>query len=113
MPGSSPGTNGVHSISIRINGRDVVVSRVFTPANQPGTQQTATMRAQFDGASTISGAGPGGTGHGDCRSRSARTVAWLWLTSLVAVSSVSGRPFGRFRRWSRVARPVAVSSSSR
>ncbi|MEA2808585.1 MAG: hypothetical protein QOJ17_2726, partial [Rhodospirillaceae bacterium] len=63
-PGSSPGTNGVHSVSIRINGRDVAVSRVFTPANQPGTQQTATMRAQFDGASTISGAGPEANGGG-------------------------------------------------
>jgi peptidoglycan hydrolase-like protein with peptidoglycan-binding domain len=63
-PGSSPGTNGVHSISVRINGRDVVVSRVFTPANQPGMQQTATMRAQFDGASTISGAGPEANGGG-------------------------------------------------
>jgi peptidoglycan hydrolase-like protein with peptidoglycan-binding domain len=63
-PGSGPGTGGVHSISIRINGRDVVVSRVFTPGNQPGVQQTATMHAQFDGASTISGAGPEANGGG-------------------------------------------------
>ena len=63
-PGSGPGTGGVHSISIRVNGRDVVVSRVFTPANQPGVQQTATMHAQFDGASTISGAGPEANGGG-------------------------------------------------
>ena len=59
-PGSGPGTGGVQSVSIRVNGRDVAVSRVFVPGNQPGVQQTATMRAQFDGASTISG---GGTEH--------------------------------------------------
>ncbi len=63
-PGSGPNTGGVHSISIRVNGRDVAVSRVFTPANQPGTQQTATMHAQFDGASSISGAGPEANGGG-------------------------------------------------
>jgi serine/threonine protein kinase/peptidoglycan hydrolase-like protein with peptidoglycan-binding domain len=63
-PGSGPGTGGVHSIGIRVNGRDVVVSRVFTPANQPGSQLTATMHAQFDGASTISGAGPEASGGG-------------------------------------------------
>jgi peptidoglycan hydrolase-like protein with peptidoglycan-binding domain len=63
-PGSGSGTGGVQSVGIRINGRDVVVSRVFTPANQPGTQQTATMRAQFDGGATISGAGPGHNGGG-------------------------------------------------
>ena len=63
-PGSGPNTGGVHSISIRVNGRDVVVSRVFTPANQPGAQLTATMHAQFDGASTISGAGPEANGGG-------------------------------------------------
>ena len=63
-PGSGPGTRGNQSISVRVNGRDVVVSRVFTPANQPGTQQTATMRAQYDGASTITGAGPEANGGG-------------------------------------------------
>jgi peptidoglycan hydrolase-like protein with peptidoglycan-binding domain len=63
-PGSGPNTGGVHSISIRVNGRDVAVSRVFTPANQPGAQLTATMHAQFDGASTISGAGPEANGGG-------------------------------------------------
>jgi peptidoglycan hydrolase-like protein with peptidoglycan-binding domain len=63
-PGSGSGTGGVQSVSIRINGRDVAVSRVFTPANQPGTQQTATMRAQFDGGATISGAGPEHNGGG-------------------------------------------------
>ncbi len=63
-PGSGPNTGGIHSISIRINGRDVVVSRVFVPGNRPETQQTATMHAQFDGASTISGAGPEANGGG-------------------------------------------------
>ena len=57
-PGSGPGTGGVQSVSIRVNGRDVVVSRAYVPANQAGVQQTATMRAQFDGAATISGGGP-------------------------------------------------------
>jgi hypothetical protein len=57
-PGSGPATGGVQSVSIRVNGRDVVVSRVYVPANQPGVQQTATLRAQFDGASAISGGGP-------------------------------------------------------
>ena len=63
-PGSGPGTSGVQSVSIRVNGRDVAVSRVFVPGNQPGVQQTATMRAQFDGASTISGGGPEHNGGG-------------------------------------------------
>jgi peptidoglycan hydrolase-like protein with peptidoglycan-binding domain len=63
-PGSGPGTGGNQSVSIRINGRDVVVSRVFVPQNQHGSQQTATMRAQFDGAQTISGAGPEANGGG-------------------------------------------------
>ena len=58
------GTGGIHSVGIRVNGRDVVVSRVFTPANQPGVQQTATMHAQFDGGATISGAGPEHNGGG-------------------------------------------------
>ena len=63
-PGSGSGTGGVQSVGIRVSGRDVVVSRVFTPANQPGTQQTATMRAQFDGGATISGGGPEHNGGG-------------------------------------------------
>ena len=63
-PGSGPGTSGDQSVSIRVNGRDVVVSRVFVPNNQPGVQQTATMRAQFDGATTISGGGPEHNGGG-------------------------------------------------
>lgn len=63
-PGSGPGTGGVQSISIRISGREVFVSRVFVPGNQPGTLQTATMRAQYDGASTITASAPEHNGGG-------------------------------------------------
>ena len=72
-PGSGPGTGGVQSIGIRINGRDVAVSRVFVPGNQPGVLQTATMRAQFDGVTTITGAGQEAHGGGrSCRISSTR-----------------------------------------
>jgi serine/threonine protein kinase/peptidoglycan hydrolase-like protein with peptidoglycan-binding domain len=56
-PGSGPGTRGNQSISIRITGQQVVVSRVYVPAGQSATLQTATMRARYDGANTITGSG--------------------------------------------------------
>jgi peptidoglycan hydrolase-like protein with peptidoglycan-binding domain len=63
-PGSGPGTMGNQSVTIRINGQQVSVARVFVPNNQPGVLQTATMPARYDGANTISGAGPEASGGG-------------------------------------------------
>jgi peptidoglycan hydrolase-like protein with peptidoglycan-binding domain len=63
-PGSGPGTMGNQSVTIRINGQQVSVARVFVPNNQPGVQQTATMPARYDGANTISGSGPEASGGG-------------------------------------------------
>ncbi|MDI1286615.1 MAG: protein kinase [Reyranella sp.] len=63
-PGSGPSTQGNHSISVKINGPQVVVSRVFVPGNQP--VQTATMSARYEG-NTISGGGPeAGSGGRTC-----------------------------------------------
>jgi peptidoglycan hydrolase-like protein with peptidoglycan-binding domain len=57
-PGSESGTMvGNQSLSIRVNGSQVVVSRVYTPANRVGVFQTATMAARFEGNS-ITGSGP-------------------------------------------------------
>jgi hypothetical protein len=55
---------GTHSVSLTVNGSQVHVARVFTPNNRVGTTQTATMRAQYDGGATISGAGPEANGGG-------------------------------------------------
>jgi peptidoglycan hydrolase-like protein with peptidoglycan-binding domain len=55
---------GTHSVTLTVSGSQVQVARVFTPNNRVGTTQTATMRAQFDGANTISGAGPEANGGG-------------------------------------------------
>jgi peptidoglycan hydrolase-like protein with peptidoglycan-binding domain len=63
-PGSGPGTMGNQSVTIRISGQHVSVSRLFVPNNQPGVMQTATMSARYDGASTITGAGPEAGGGG-------------------------------------------------
>ena len=63
-PGSGPGTMGNQSVSVRINGAQVIVMRVFVPNNQPGIQQTATMQARYDGNNMISGAGPEANGGG-------------------------------------------------
>jgi serine/threonine protein kinase/peptidoglycan hydrolase-like protein with peptidoglycan-binding domain len=57
-PGSTPGSGGNHSVSIRINGSQVSVARVFSPQNQVGVSSTATMSARYDGGTTISGSGP-------------------------------------------------------
>jgi peptidoglycan hydrolase-like protein with peptidoglycan-binding domain len=63
-PGSGPGTMGNQSVTIRINGQQVSVARVFVPNNQPGLMQTATMPARYDGANTITGSGPEASGGG-------------------------------------------------
>jgi peptidoglycan hydrolase-like protein with peptidoglycan-binding domain len=63
-PGSGPGTMGNQSVTIRINGQQVAVARVFVPNNQPGLMQTATMPARYDGANTITGSGPEASGGG-------------------------------------------------
>jgi peptidoglycan hydrolase-like protein with peptidoglycan-binding domain len=54
--GPARGTRGNQSISIRINGSQVAVSRVYVPINQPDTTQTATMVAHYDG-NAITGSG--------------------------------------------------------
>jgi peptidoglycan hydrolase-like protein with peptidoglycan-binding domain len=57
-PGSESGTTvGNQSLSIRVSGSQVAVSRVYTPGNRVGVFQTATMSARFEGNS-ISGSGP-------------------------------------------------------
>jgi peptidoglycan hydrolase-like protein with peptidoglycan-binding domain len=57
-PGSESGTMvGNQSLSIKVSGQQVVVSRVYTPGNRVGVFQTATMTARFDGNS-ITGSGP-------------------------------------------------------
>jgi hypothetical protein len=57
-PGSESGTMvGNQSLSIRVTGAHVVVSRVYTPGNRVGVFQTATMSARFEGNS-ITGSGP-------------------------------------------------------
>ena len=57
-PGSESGTTvGNQSLSIRVSGSQVAVSRVFTPGNRVGVFQTATMTARFEGNS-IAGSGP-------------------------------------------------------
>ena len=57
-PGSGPGTTGNQSVSIRINGAQVAVARVFSPQNQVGVFSTGTMAARYDGNNTITGSGP-------------------------------------------------------
>ena len=55
----------------------------------------------------------GSEGHcGSCSSR-ARTAAWLWSTSLVAVSRVTVSRFASVRRWFSAVRAIGVASSSR
>jgi peptidoglycan hydrolase-like protein with peptidoglycan-binding domain len=57
-PGSESGTLvGNQSLSVKVTGSQVAVSRVYTPGNRVGVFQTATMAARFDGNS-ISGSGP-------------------------------------------------------
>ena len=56
-PGSGPGTIGNQSITVRINGPQVTVARVFSPQNQVGVSSTGTMVARYDG-NAITGSGP-------------------------------------------------------
>lgn len=56
-PGSGPNTRGNQSVTVKISGAQVAVSRVFSPVNQPGVMVTGTMTARYDGNS-ISGGGP-------------------------------------------------------
>ena len=57
-PGSESGTMvGNQSLSIKVTGQHVVVSRVYTPGNRVGVLQTATMSARFEG-NAITGSGP-------------------------------------------------------
>jgi hypothetical protein len=56
-PGTESGTMvGNQSLSIRVSGSQVVVSRVYTPGNRVGVFQTATMTARFEG-NGITGSG--------------------------------------------------------
>jgi serine/threonine protein kinase len=56
-PGAGPGTLGNHSVSLTMNGAQVVVTRVFMPNNRPGSTTSATMTARLEGNAII-GAGP-------------------------------------------------------
>jgi peptidoglycan hydrolase-like protein with peptidoglycan-binding domain len=56
-PGAGPGTLGNQSVTVRITGQQVVVSRFHVPNSQPGVIQTATSFATYDGANSISGSG--------------------------------------------------------
>jgi hypothetical protein len=56
-PGSGPGTTGNQSITIRINGPQVALARVYSPQNQVGVSSTGTMVARYDG-NAITGSGP-------------------------------------------------------
>ncbi len=56
-PGSGPGTTGNQSLSVKINGAQVVVSRVHSIAGPPGTFATATMLARYENG-MITGSGP-------------------------------------------------------
>jgi serine/threonine protein kinase/peptidoglycan hydrolase-like protein with peptidoglycan-binding domain len=51
------GTAGMVSISLRISGQQVTVSRVYHPLNHADTTQTATLAARYDG-NAITGSGP-------------------------------------------------------
>jgi peptidoglycan hydrolase-like protein with peptidoglycan-binding domain len=65
-PGSGPNTRGNQSITVKISGAQVAVSRLFSPANQPGVIATGTMTARYEGNS-ISGGGPeAGSGGRTC-----------------------------------------------
>ncbi|MFO1082766.1 MAG: protein kinase [Reyranellaceae bacterium] len=63
---SRPGTSdtGIHSVSLAFSGRQVTVSRLYTPARRAETTQTGTLIAQYDGANAIAGSGPEANGGG-------------------------------------------------
>jgi peptidoglycan hydrolase-like protein with peptidoglycan-binding domain len=56
-PGSGPGTTGNQSLSIKIDGSQVTVSRLHTPGRQAGVFATGTMIARYENG-TITGTGP-------------------------------------------------------
>jgi hypothetical protein len=56
-PGSGPGTTGNQSLSVRINGSQVTISRVYSPLNQIGVYSTGTMMARYENG-TITGTAP-------------------------------------------------------
>jgi serine/threonine protein kinase len=56
-PGSGPGTVGNQSVTIKIIGSQVLVSRVYSPFNQAGVYSTATMTARYENG-TITGTAP-------------------------------------------------------
>jgi hypothetical protein len=56
-PGSGPGTIGNQSLSIKIDGSQVAVSRVHTPGRQAGIFATGTMSARYENG-TITGTAP-------------------------------------------------------
>jgi serine/threonine protein kinase/peptidoglycan hydrolase-like protein with peptidoglycan-binding domain len=55
-PGGS-NQRGNQSLTVRISGAQVAVSRLYIPVHQPGTMSTATMSARYEG-NAISGGGP-------------------------------------------------------
>lgn len=56
-PSSASSQRGNQSLTVKIRGAQVEISRVYIPANRPGTTVTATMSARYDG-NAISGGGP-------------------------------------------------------
>jgi peptidoglycan hydrolase-like protein with peptidoglycan-binding domain len=56
-PGSGPGTTGNQSLSVKVNGTQVLVSRVHSIAGPAGTFATATMLAHHENG-MITGSGP-------------------------------------------------------
>ena len=56
-PGSGPGTMGNQSLTVRISGSQVNVSRVYSPLNQVGVFTTGTMLARFENG-IITGTAP-------------------------------------------------------
>jgi len=62
-PGSGPNTAGNQSVSVRIAGSQVYVSRVFSPQNQVGVFTTGTMVARYENG-IITGTAPETNGGG-------------------------------------------------
>jgi serine/threonine protein kinase len=62
-PGSGAGSVGNQSLSIKIEGAQVLVSRVHTPGRQAGVFATGTMIARYENG-TITGTGPEQNGGG-------------------------------------------------
>jgi hypothetical protein len=56
-PGSGPGTSGNQSLTIKISGSQVFVSRIHSVPNQVGVFTTGTMTARYENG-TITGTGP-------------------------------------------------------